>query len=434
VQLRDADKTIIADWRLGWLLHPGAWFWLAMALGAAIRLYLVVFTQGTYDVAIWHQHAAGVRDVGLIGYYHTNVFMNHPPFIAMVASLLLRLADATGIPFRILLRVPFVLLDGGTTLLLLGLLWHMPWRFAAAAGYWLNPLSLIFSAYHGNTDSAVAFSILLCVWLLSRGKTIAAGAALGAGFWIKLPGVLAIPALVFFIPEWRKRMIFLFAAGITALFTYLPALILDAGIVHTNVFGYRGQMLQTTAGMPIWGLQVLTASFLPAPSEWPAGGIRLANFILQHGWLIAVLLLLLLAWLRRSCRSTSELCATIAASYTIIYGFTDNWAFQYFAWSVPFWFFVRLRFLVPALILAGGYIYSLYWFLCGNPWLLGTWDFAGRPSWPEMVMEFRTLAMLFFFVSAWVFLISALREQIIPGFKPPNTGSPDKPASANEGA
>ncbi|MGB7748986.1 MAG: glycosyltransferase 87 family protein [Verrucomicrobiia bacterium] len=431
MQLRDADKTNIADRRLNWLLHPGAWFWLAMALGAAIRFYLVVFTQGTQDVIIWQQHAAGVRDLGLIGYYHSDVSMNHPPFIAVMASLLLRLADTTGIPFRILLRAPFALLDGGTALLLC-LLWPKPWRFVVAACYWLNPLSLIFSAYHGNTDSAVAFSVLLCVWLLSRGKTIAAGAALGMGFWIKLPGELAIPALIFFIPGWRKRLIFLFATGMTALLTYLPALTQDAGIVHANVFGYRGQMLQTTTEMPVWGLRVLIASFLPAPDEWPASGIHLANFILQHSWLIALLLLLLLAWLRRSCRSASEVCATIAASYTIIYGLTDNWAFQYFAWSVPFWFFVRPRFLVPAMILAGGYIYSLYWFLCGNPWLLGKWDFIGQPAWPEMVMEFRDLAMLFFFASAWAFLISALREQIVTGFKPPNAGGPGNPAPASK--
>ena len=86
------------------------------------------------------------------------------------------------------------------------------------------------------------------------------------------------------------------------------------------------------------------------------------------------------------------------------------------------------------MILAGGYIYSLYWFLCGNPWLSGKWDFVGHPFWPEWVMEFRDLAVLFFFVSAWVFLISALREQIVTWFRPPNADSPGNPPSANEGA
>ena len=106
-------------------------------------------------------------------------------------------------------------------------------RFLAAACYWLSPAAIILSAYHGNTDSAVAFFLLLCVWL------------------------------------------------------FRPAL-----------------------------------------------------FVLDYSWQIAIVLLLILSWLRRRCRSPLEVCATIAMGYTIVYGFSDRWAFQYFAWSLPFWFFL----------------------------------------------------------------------------------------------
>src|SRR6476620_6079104 len=149
-----------------WFLRPGVWFWVIIALGAALRFYLVVFTDGTQDVEIWERHARDVRDQGLIGYYHVDPSANHPPFISEVESLLLRAGEAAGIPFRILLRAPFALLDAGTTFLLL--LGPCRWRFVVAAAYWLNPLSIIFSAYHGNTDSAVAFFLALCVWLLSQ--------------------------------------------------------------------------------------------------------------------------------------------------------------------------------------------------------------------------------------------------------------------------
>jgi hypothetical protein len=145
---------------------------------------------------------------------------------------------------------------------------------------------------------------------------------------------------------------------------------------------------------------------------------------LQHNWFIATLLLLLLAWLRRSRRTAPEVCATIAMGYAILYGFTDNWAFQYLAWSVPFWFFLQPRFCIAATLLAGGYIYSLYWFLCGNPWLSGKWDFVGRPGWPLIVITFRNLAVLFFFSSGCVFLISAVKEKIITRFRPPNVERP----------
>jgi len=62
---------------------------------------------------------------------------------------------------------------------LLRLLVASPWRFVVAACYWLSPLAIILSAYHGNVDSAVGFFLLLSVWLLSKERTISAAAALG---------------------------------------------------------------------------------------------------------------------------------------------------------------------------------------------------------------------------------------------------------------
>jgi len=85
-------------------------------------------------------------------------------FITEVESLLLRVSDTTGIPYRSCCGAPFALLDLGTTFLLLLLFGECRWRFVVAAAYWLNPLSIIFSAINGNTDSAVAFFLALCVW------------------------------------------------------------------------------------------------------------------------------------------------------------------------------------------------------------------------------------------------------------------------------
>jgi hypothetical protein len=389
-----------------WYSLPGIWFWVVITLGAALRFYLVVLTEGTQDVAIWERHARDVRDHGLIGYYHGDPWANHPPFISKVESLFLRAADATGIPFRIFLRAPFALLDAGTTFLLLLLLGGCRWRFVAAAAYWLNPLSIIFSAYHGNTDSAVAFFLVLCVWLLSMDKLLAAAVALGVSLWIKLPTVLAIPALVLFIPDWRRRVQFLLIAGVVALATYVPALIQDPAIVWKNVFGYRAQILHTTAGVPAGGPRVLLFSIIVAPQNWPEQLRPPVVFLLANGWLIAVALALVIIWLRRSRRSVAELSATIAGIYIIVLALSDGFSFQYFAWSLPFWFFFPRWFFIPAIILAGGYIYFLYWYLCGNPWLIGNWDFTGRPYWPFLTVALRNAAYLLFCAGAIWFLIS----------------------------
>src|SRR5262245_7104585 len=167
------------------------WFWGAIAFGAVIRIYLAVFTDGTADVRLWQRHAKGVSKWGMVTYYQTSTWANHPPVILAVEAQLLKVANATQIPFRTLLRLPFAILDAGTTVLLLCLWREKRWRFALAAGYWLHPLAMIFSAYHGNTDSSVPFFLLLSIWFLGKGNVVAAGIVLGLGFWIKIPGVLA---------------------------------------------------------------------------------------------------------------------------------------------------------------------------------------------------------------------------------------------------
>ncbi|HEV2046178.1 MAG TPA: hypothetical protein VGQ95_06225 [Chthoniobacterales bacterium] len=359
----------------------------------------------------WEDHARQVHERGLIGYYHANPWENHPPFISEFESLLVRGADGAGVPFRILFRAPFALLDAGSTFLLIALLRRKPWRFLAAVCYWLSPAAVILSSYHGNTDSAVAFFLLLCVWLLTKGQTIGGAIALGAGFWIKLPGILAVPALIILVQGWRRRLVFLLIAGVTGLCTYLPALVQDFGIVYTNVFGYRGTILKTAGGTPVWGPSVLLFSTVAPITTWPEKYLRIALSVLDHSWQIAIALLLVLSWLRRHRHSAEEVCATIGMVYTIVYGFSDYWAFQYFAWSLPFWFFLPRWFSIPAVCVASAYLYSLHWLLCGNGWLLGRWDFMGHPYWPVILLAFRDLAVSFFFLSACLFLILAMRRR-----------------------
>jgi hypothetical protein len=159
--------------------RAGLWFWMAIVLGAAIRFYLVVFTEGTFDAQLWEGHSRDVIERGVVGCYHVNGSANHPPFISEIEAVLLGMSDATGISYRIFLRAPFALLDAAGAFVLLRLLVASPWRFVVAACYWLSPLAIILSAYHGNVDSAVGFFLLLSVWLLSKERTISAAAALG---------------------------------------------------------------------------------------------------------------------------------------------------------------------------------------------------------------------------------------------------------------
>jgi len=385
-------------------------FWTAMLIGALLRIYCLVFTNGTGDMDDWEDHAQQVRDRGLIGYYHANSFANHPPFISKMSALILQIAIVTHIPFRILFRAPFALLDAGNAFLLFSLLPENRWRFLATACYWLSPAAILISAYHGNTDTAVAFFLLLTVWLATKQQIVGSGVAFGASLWIKLPGVLALPALLTLFRRWRLLAFFLLAAVVTALSTYLPALIQDYKVVYANVFEYRGLILQTATGVPLWGPSVLLFSTVAPIQAWPEKYLRPALFILEHSWSIAIVAILLLIWLRRNRASPLEVCATIGMTYAILFGFSDYWAFQYFAWALPFWFFLRWWFSVPAVFLTSVYLYALHWTFCGNGWLIGRWDFLGHPNLPLLVLTIRNLAVSFFLISACLFLIFPMRR------------------------
>src|SRR5262245_50081887 len=182
------------------LERPGAWFWLALALGAALRIWLVAATDGTFDVAIKAVHGRSVASFGVLGTYARSEIMNHPPLMARTFAALLSLAEQSDVPFRVWLRAPLAALDLATALLLLHLLRASRWRFVAAAAYWLHPLALLLSAYHGNTDSAVACFALLSMAGAVAGRPALAGSALGLGLWVKLPALVAAPGLCLALP------------------------------------------------------------------------------------------------------------------------------------------------------------------------------------------------------------------------------------------
>jgi hypothetical protein len=382
----------------------GAWLWLALALGAALRLYLLVFTEGTFDVAIKLHHGTQIGELGLLEYYRRAAVFNHPPLMGEWFAALARLAAATDIPFRLLLRAPFALLDLGAALLLLQLLRGCRHRQAIAAAYWLHPLAAIFSAYHGNTDSAVAFFALLAVWLASgagAGRAAAAGAALGVGLWIKLPVLLAAPALFFAFPGWRERGRFAAAAALVGLAGYLPWLALEPQLLFERIVAYPGSGVETPRGISIWGLAAVAG----------LGGTRAAEILAEYNTLVCWLPILAFAWLRRGRLEPRELGASICGSFLILYGLTSFWAWQYLAWSVPFWFFLGWRFAALATLLLGGYVYGAYALFTGSPWLLGRWDFVGHGPWPLHLDVLRGAAVLLCFVSAGVLLVRAARAE-----------------------
>ena len=396
----------------GSLRDAPSWFWIALAAGAGLRAFLVLATVGTDDVAIWQTHAGWTHEHGLVGYYARSEVMNHPPFVARLMQGLWLLMHETGVPFRIWLRAPTALLDLGSALVLVALFRGHAQRFAVGAAYALSPLAWLFSSYHGNTDSVAAFAMLLAVLAAARDRPGLSGAVIGAGLWIKLPVLLAVPAVFLALPEGRGRLRFGACLAGVGIATYLPVLAVAPGLLVERVFLYAGRSIETPGGTPIWGVWSLFGLVDALPD--PVRGVlaTVADAHRRANTLVCWLPILLLCWLRRRERDALGLGTSVCASLCTLFGLTQNvFAFQYLAWIAPFVFFPGPRFAALATLLLGGYAYGVYAFLTGTPLLLGRWDFGGTPDWPLLLRLLRDAAVLFCLVSAVAFGVAAGRRE-----------------------
>jgi hypothetical protein len=241
-----------------------------------------------------------------------------------------------------------------------------------------------------------------------------------------VPTILAAPVLFFALPDWRARLRFMAATLGVALALYLPGLVADPIVMVRNVFLYGGLDIETTAGVKVWGIQNFYPILFELPAAWHGAIARLIDGYYALNTSICLLLVTAMAWLRRRETSPRALAASVGMAFAILYGFTNYWAFQYFAWSVPFLLCLDLRFALPALTLMSAYIYGLYAWLCGDLALRGDWDFVGHPLWPFWLLSLRNYSTALFFVAGCWFLARG----VIDEFRSRHAPVPAAPAGA----
>ena len=387
-------------------------FWILCGIGLCLRLFLATATRGSADAEIWTEHAAGVHAHGLIAQYARDGMLNHPPFMAIVMSKLYAVADHWHIEFRAFYRPLFALVDMLDIWLLLRILADRWWRYLAAGLYAVAPVALVLGAMHGNTDVLLATISLATCLAVGGGRPVLAGLCIGIGAWIKVPALFLAPAFGFAFPAWRDRLVCAAVALAVAVSTYLPWFIQNPALLWQRIFGYRGIFISTASDPPVWvwGFKPWFARiFGDGMAGWPDAALWWRD----HSYWVSLPLLFLYGYLRRRENSAHSLAVTAAGSYAIFYALSETWAFQYFAWSMPFWFVAGLRFGLAANLFAGGYIYGIYAFVCDD-WLLRPYWGFNAPShvhWPFILIALRDLAHGTFAVMAFVCVRRAWRDE-----------------------
>lgn len=414
------QRLIKLEKPFNFLRDGGTWFKIVLLISILIRLYLVLFTEGTYDVEIWEHHIEEIDRIGLIKYYefsygHARQF-NHPPLISYIVKYIFSLSKYFSIPFKISFRLLFALLDFLTAFYLFNIFKSKPYRYLLIGFYLLCPLTFIMSAYHGNVDSSLGLFILMSLYYLSRKKYLIAGLIFGFGMSVKWIILLTAPTLFFSIPGFKNRMRFAVISSLTGILCYLSPILQAPSVVFNSVFKYGGQMIQTVIGIPVWGNRIIymciVKSYLKLfsyPTMEQFMGWR--YYYLLHNQIIILVIIIVYAWFKKYRRSDLEIGKTIGEIFCIFYGLTNYWSFQYFAWAIPFLFFLNLKLAGVILFFTTGYIYLLYSLVCESYFLLGKWDFIGHPHLSGPVLFFRNASILLFSAYAIYLVCNSILEQ-----------------------
>jgi hypothetical protein len=356
---------------------------LAIAiLALCAKLALALTTYGTNDVAAWMEYAWVIHTKGGAFVYTKISEFNHPPFMVRVLEAMAWLADRNWLPFQFWMRLPAILADFASFLVVQRI-------FAARADgpadrfslVWLAaaPISLFVSGFHGNTDPVMTMFLLLAVLFVDRPERILlAGAAFGMGVNIKVVALAFAPAAFFYLPSWSRRVQFFGAAATVVLAGSMPVLVQAPEAIAHNVFGY-GSIIGH------WGLSRLSVLL--------SGSTEVAPVVRQSAMLAFVIALVAISfWANRGTQRASlyRQFGLVAFAFLTL---TPGFGIQYLAWLVPWLVGIRRSAVSAFHVAAAGFMFAVYTYWSrGLPWWYANSDAVG--DWQGGLIAFELAAWL----------------------------------------
>jgi hypothetical protein len=336
---------------------------LATAICALVlKLYLAWTTIGTNDVLAYWYFLQEYRGSGLILLYERDSEFNHPPFVIHWLMALRWIHLTTGAPPWFCLRLPPILADFGSCLIVARLLGPRLALPSFRLGLFLvaaAPVSVMVSGFHGNNDSVMMFFVLLSILLLERSSPAwLAGIAMGMAVNMKIVPLVFWPAFLLWLPGWRKRAEYFVAAVVVVAAASSPAIFEAPELLAQKVLGYK-------SSYGLWGISRLLAS-APALSRAFESWGRLV---------LAGALVALAAWMNLG-RSKPALARQIGVLALGFLALTPGFGVQYLAWLVPWMACVGGGAAIAWTVATTFFLVLVYTF-----WCQGVNFEAGDPNW-----------------------------------------------------
>jgi Gpi18-like mannosyltransferase len=243
--------------------------------GAVIRLAVAWVSIGSRDAIYWIGFAQKAHEFGLLGAYRADSMLNHPLLMLLWARSALLIGGKAGFPF--IMKLPAIVADL-VCCVILAKIWLK--RFGAhrarlaIAAIAFNPLAIMISAYHCNTDSLMAMLSLLTMYCIAeRANFFLAGLALGAAINVKLIPLLLIPTAASFCRDRRDLKMLIVGLSLWVI-PFLPLLaVFDA--VKRNMIVYVPQHERWGAALFLYDLSL--------ESGWKEFAIKAMDFYTNIG-------------------------------------------------------------------------------------------------------------------------------------------------------
>lgn len=356
---------------------------IALGIGTFVKLVLAAVTIGTNDVATWWAFADSARLCGGCVYQIPGPYgdpFNHPPFIIHFLKLI-ALSSTALFPFW--LRLPAILADIGTVLLVTRLIPRISTRLIVLLA--LNPVSILISGFHGNTDPLMIFFVVLSVYLLKVGQLNWAAAAFGMAINIKVVPLLLVPAILIYL--WSRKsarsiVLFVSIATVVVVVLSMPYILSNPLMISKATLGYGGMYGKWGTARILIGFPISKASH------------AIAAKVIQ-GLIIALTVALAVHFNRHKI----NLMHQIGLIFFLFFLLTPSHALQYLSWPVPFILMLGFWWSLAYYTSAGIYLFLTY-----NYWSHGQWYFADSHIEPQWSVASYMAGFVCWAVSAYICL------------------------------
>jgi hypothetical protein len=229
-----------------------------------------------------------------------------------------------------------------------------PWRrtavLVAAA---LCPAGIMMAGFHCNTDPMMVLFLLAAVWALDRRHSpFLCGCFTGMAINIKIVPLLLLPALAFYLKDWKSRFICFGATAAMVLVFWWPTLVADPHAIAYNVLGYS-----STFGC--WGF----------PAIWQRLQLPGAVEFYRYGKFIVAAILTVLAYAMSRTERPSDLFHRWGFSMAAFLFLAPGFGIQYLYWVGPWVIVLGLSTTLTLYLAQGAFMFVVYTYWCsGIPW------------------------------------------------------------------